>query len=429
MTKRNPPARWVLPNVVDPPTRTCYTIPVPDDPYHRAAFRGALLDLASAYKWADDPSHTAKDVANVWKDIYDLVVECENSTDTTIESWDEDLTSLCEALRFQNGKLQALCCGTWTDITGQPSQGWGIGAIGSGIAEPAAGGCQSYSAALSAQGLWLLPFPVSTGDTIQVSNMKGASYNPVNSSWYCPDGQQFIAGACTPFPITNASNPMPAVASGRLIAKIGATFYDVQAGAPFTVPGGITGQNVVFQLNYQTIASSSGNLTFDVIACNNTAVNWTHVYDFRTSPYSSIFSINTGGDAPISTAGVYVAGVGYQTALIKYAAGSRWYRIIDLQITKTFMLTSWTVEFTYVAGAYGGNTVDSTWTLQKNGPVNLNVVTMPTAPVSPKVYTNAGLAITSLRTNSASGYGTGVDGGGQVTITKITVQGTGPDPF
>lgn len=71
MARKNPPAVWTLPEVVDPPERRCMQIPVPDDPLHIAAFRGALLTLSSAYKWADDPAHTAKEVALVWRDIID----------------------------------------------------------------------------------------------------------------------------------------------------------------------------------------------------------------------------------------------------------------------------------------------------------------------------------------------------------------------
>lgn len=78
MATKNPRAKWVLPLVVDPTERLCAVVPVPNDVYHIAAFRGAMLGLASAYKWGDDLAHTAKDVANVWRDIAENVVigEC-----------------------------------------------------------------------------------------------------------------------------------------------------------------------------------------------------------------------------------------------------------------------------------------------------------------------------------------------------------------
>jgi len=76
MTRRNPPAKWVLPITINPPARKCFTILVPDEELHVAAFRGALLSLASGYNWADDPLHKARLVARVWKDVVDNVFEC-----------------------------------------------------------------------------------------------------------------------------------------------------------------------------------------------------------------------------------------------------------------------------------------------------------------------------------------------------------------
>lgn len=77
--KRNNLAKWTLPEVVDPSAHKCFKINVPDEKYHLAAFRGALLDLASAYKWADDPDHKAKDVANVWKQVILDMVTCDSA--------------------------------------------------------------------------------------------------------------------------------------------------------------------------------------------------------------------------------------------------------------------------------------------------------------------------------------------------------------
>jgi len=76
MNKRFPKAKWVLPAVIDPPERLCFTIQVPNERQHIAAFRGALLNLASAIAWQDDPDHTAKDVALVWRSIVDEVDNC-----------------------------------------------------------------------------------------------------------------------------------------------------------------------------------------------------------------------------------------------------------------------------------------------------------------------------------------------------------------
>lgn len=75
MNRKNPPMRWALPEVVDPENRLCYSVPVPDDRLHIAAFMGALFLLTKPYSWANDEDHTALDVAAVWKPIFDEVSE------------------------------------------------------------------------------------------------------------------------------------------------------------------------------------------------------------------------------------------------------------------------------------------------------------------------------------------------------------------
>lgn len=76
MARRNPPAKWVLPEVINPDTTRCFIINVPNERFHVAAFRGALLDLAAGYKWQDDPDHKAKDVALVWRGVIDNMEDC-----------------------------------------------------------------------------------------------------------------------------------------------------------------------------------------------------------------------------------------------------------------------------------------------------------------------------------------------------------------
>lgn len=74
--RKNPPARWTLPTVVSPADSVCFRVPVPNDVFHIAAFKGALWSLAKAYSWSNDDAHTAKDVAAVWLAIYDSLEVC-----------------------------------------------------------------------------------------------------------------------------------------------------------------------------------------------------------------------------------------------------------------------------------------------------------------------------------------------------------------
>jgi len=306
MSRRNNPAKWVLPTIIDPGVYSCVTIPVPDDKFHRAAFWGALLDLASAYKWQDDPTHKAKDVAIVWRNIIDSLKygPCGPVNIYPNGAEQEDFMPLrvdCDCnvwVTCCDGTEMQLATKAMLDQSTQP---------GAGTEQPpAGGGCATYAAKLNGNGLWLLPTVVSTGDTIEITEASGATYNPANGYWYCPDGSQFFAGACVPYPILDGANPMPSVPSGRIIAKIGATFYDVY-GSAFTVPSGITSQPVQFQVNYADITTAGGTLSFNVTVCNNQAASWSVMQNFELS------TANWAADVPgaSGTQSVWSAGVGW----------------------------------------------------------------------------------------------------------------------
>jgi hypothetical protein len=60
---------WILPTPVDPETRRCICIPVPDSPEHRQAFFGALIQLGYQFNWQRDPLHKAVPVSVLWMSI------------------------------------------------------------------------------------------------------------------------------------------------------------------------------------------------------------------------------------------------------------------------------------------------------------------------------------------------------------------------
>jgi len=69
--RKNPPARYALPDVLRPSDSKCYQISVPNDLKHIAAFQGQIKALASAYLWADDPDHNALLAAEAWKPVFE----------------------------------------------------------------------------------------------------------------------------------------------------------------------------------------------------------------------------------------------------------------------------------------------------------------------------------------------------------------------
>lgn len=345
MTRRNPPAKWVLPTVVDPPKRRCYQIYVPDEQYHVAAFMGALLNLASAYKWADDPAHTARDVANVWKEVIFSMQSCTPKdasaigVDTGVELMiRQNPTNPC----ILESSIDGINWCAFADLSlclGVPPQ------IGDGAEQPRPGGGQAcYNGELQANGLWLLPAVVNTGDTLDITSALGAGTDGGAGIWYCPNGNTFVAGQC--LALTGglaAGDPASTVNHMRLVWNINGSYYDAMGG-PLTVPSSVVNAQVTLQVNDSAIANNSGSYQFTVCVTNNQASTWISVLDFTSNSYSSVIA---------TTFGTWVSGTGY----IGGPAPSGDLFVIILQLaTSAFEITSWitTYDGSGSSGVNGG---------------------------------------------------------------------------
>lgn len=285
MSTRNPRAKWVLPLTVNPRTHTDWCIPVPDDPFHRAAFLGALQNLGAAYKWQDDPAHTAKQVARVWRDIIDNLQKC--MKEQPIKGYEsEDAMPLrvdCDC------NVYVLCCdGTEKQIlTGDQVRAVIANPAVPGAPQPpAGGGCQDYSGYLQAGSDWLIPAPVSTGDTIEITFAQGATAGSALGSWACPDGSLFAFGNCIDGTGgLDAGDPMPAVFEGKLIMNLDGTYYDILGGV-FTVPGGVSNVQPTLFINRDLTIRQSGTLQITVRVCNNALPSWIKTWNFALTPGS-----------------------------------------------------------------------------------------------------------------------------------------------
>lgn len=60
---------YLKPEVINPPTRRCVTIYVPDDRFWWAAFWGQMSDLMNNWLWEGDRA-TQEQIVSVWKDVY-----------------------------------------------------------------------------------------------------------------------------------------------------------------------------------------------------------------------------------------------------------------------------------------------------------------------------------------------------------------------
>jgi hypothetical protein len=330
MSKRYPLATFVLPAVVDPP-RICTTIQVPNDPQHIAAFLGAIRGLGSAYNWADDLAHTAKDVATVWRDVFDNIV-----VGNCASAGGDDMQFR------QNGcKLEfSIDCVNWitlydpteciAQLTGQPGPGGDI----------PANECQNYTLVLQANQRLLLPVGVQGGNRITVTGQAGGASDGT-SSWNCPDGTPYILGACIGSAGHAGGDPSPVAYHMALLALVDGIYYDVSTdGSGFLVPDGTVLTSLEFVVNDDDISNNSGSYSFTVEVCNTPTATWTHDFDFTVSDGNWTAYVNNA---------VYSAGVGWRNG--GSAADETCYIKFDLLHDTT--LNVWDAPFTTDAANIG----------------------------------------------------------------------------
>lgn len=301
--RRNPPARYQLPLVVNPASHKCFVIQVPNDIYHLAAFRGQLEALASAYAWGNDEAHTALSVASVWRNVIDNMESCmpapqfRQNTNCTLQvsfdggfTWDTVFNAYNCALgaiadEIANGTLQA-----------------------AGVSQSPAGGvipvneCHSYHVVLFGNQRWHSPIPLSDGYSITVSNVKGGWSDgyALGAVWQCPDGEYYSLGYCTGSFIGGyAGDPIPSLYHMRLIGHVG-VYFDAY-NTSYVVPNGTGNADLVFQANDSDLSDNLGSIEFDVAICNYSS--WCYEFDFR---------VGTQGFANYTSTATWVNGQGWQ---------------------------------------------------------------------------------------------------------------------
>lgn len=286
---------------------------------------GTLAALLQESMW----NATGSDLENMVGKIHNLLYifgrlsTCPEPP-VTVEG-DLDMSSLCELLRFSDGKLQALCCGEWVDITGQAGGIGGPDQPGGGTPQPEPGACISYHAVIAANMQWYLPTTVTAGDVLTFSNPHGAAQDGSGSGiYYCPAGDIFFAGSCTGVYGTDGADPVPTEAHMGTVAQIAGVWYGTQN--PITIPGGVLNAPVIFQVNDSSLGDNSGGYTFDVEVCNNASPAWEREVDFTLSP--GPFSPR-GTPTFTANSGHWVAGTGWVFDDVADTLGE-YYRRVDI---------------------------------------------------------------------------------------------------
>lgn len=416
---------FALPPIVDG-ERLCCTLLIPNDETHISNFIGALYALTLWFNYIPDPDGVRKNkpVADVWRDIVTSITfsaqPCEKQP-IYISEMDYEM-AICEQLRYSDGKLQGLCCGQWVDITGQlpGSGGTNPQQPGSGTPQPAVGACQEYHATLNGNGQWLVPAPVSTGDTLTFSAFGGAAYDGSDVFWRCPDGQVYLAGNCSGGAFTSGADPLPSAPHMSLIVNIAGVYYS--ALTPITVPSGVSGANATVQLNDGTISDNQGSVSFNVSVCNNAIPSWSHSFDFRTGQHGFSIAVDPTSHDVL---GVYVPGTGFE-AVTEPSAPRYKYLQLERAFSVSSTLTNNQMLYDEVVGSdASGSTLQN---LMQTNVGTLKVI--PASNVTDHIEAWSGSQVANkivyafLPSDDA-----GTPGTGSITLKSVIVSGTGPDPF
>jgi len=273
MSRRKPPAKWVLPAVVDPPDRICYVIAVPNEPQHIAAFNGALLDLASAMQWADDEAHTAKDVALVWRAAIDDMTKGE--CDMIVQFRQPDLCTL-EASYDGGATWSLIYDANACVINGANELIAGYLADGTlGGSQPSPQGtlpvyfCKSFRVTLQGDGTWISPIPIKANYRITITNVQGITQDGATlGPWRCGSGELYLLGQCAGSEVTNPADVAPAIFHQRLIMRYNSTYFDAY-NLIHNVSSALVGEHdLTFMINDSVYDDNAGDLRFDLEICN-----------------------------------------------------------------------------------------------------------------------------------------------------------------
>lgn len=414
-------SRWTLPAVVHPETYRKFVICVPNERFYIAAFQGLLIELTYSKNWQRDTAHTAAIVSRVWQEALESVL-CDDCGEIIVTPDMEYEMSICELLRFQNGKLQGFCCGEWVDITGQgtlPPNGGDQ--PGGGTEQPGPGECVTYHGKMNASNQWYLPTVLNDGDTVELTNAVGAGNDGTLSPWHCPDGSTFFAGACiggTGGP--SGGDPDSSADHMELIMNIDGTWYEPIDGV-ITVSGGVVNGSAYIQVNDSDITDNAGSYTFDVEVCNNAAVGWERVIDFALT--NGLF---VSSSFPGYTGGVWVPGTGWQAT--DETDGVNWARHLNFGRNWGTPVTLTYIEFDYtvtrgpeLAPLDDEMYTNSTLRDSHGNSSGTFVLDYTGSPLAAQTRLDVSIYVSQQATMGALS--------GQVTATKVILRGTGTPPF
>lgn len=296
-----------------------------------------------------------------------------------------------------------------------------------GSEQPAAGGgCVQYHGVLQGGGKWILPAVVSSGDTIELLNANGATNDGTDLIWRCPNGEEFVAGGCVGFATTSGSDPLPSANHLAVIALIDGAYYDLSSGL-LNVPGGVTNQQVILQVNDDVLSGNSGSIDFDIQVCNNQTATWTHVFDFRSNAFASLITALNDGCGNFR--GAYASGTGYETNALFCAARYADQLNIELAFSGSLELTSIEIIGSVSGFSYTVSDGNSTFDFRDNAGHIFFSTVEPTAPAFPYSWSGDQVVTSPLKLQLWAGMSASAPPGALGVVQQIVLSGKGHDPF
>jgi len=426
---------YTLPTNLHPTDSVCFNVPVPNDPAYIQAFIGALYDTTLWLSWQKDANHKAIEAAKVMKNVWWQVINhpavC--GLPGVSSRIYEDINDMTGFRLDCNCNLFVECCdGTEKQIlTADQVKALIQGQPGAGAPQPTPnGGSACYTGQFQASGAFLVPTPVSTGDVLTLDVSGAGLDNSLGTVWRCPDGEQFFGNACVGFPVLEPSDPIPAINHMRIIYKIGASYYDAMAG-PFTVPGGVVGQQVLLQVNDSNLADDYGTYTVSVCRQNNQTSTWSHDLDFTAGAQGFVSGTLPG----LITLAQFVPGSGWEQVytLSNDPAAGTTPRFTFLRIQRTWATATTLTEAAMTYDQVPGTHVldDDTHILYWNGNAFTSLADQAPANATNQVlsWSGAQSALGIALWGTQYDAGNGGFGDGTQRIFHLHVEGTGPDPF
>ena len=399
-------AQYPIPANMAPTGEFCVQFTLPADPDWVGLFFGALYTLGNWTIFDQDTAHSAKTLADTFSKIINSFAVCGKQSSTTTgggegdgRMWRQNPTNPC----ILETSVDGIC---WCTVFDASKCSGFITQPGAGSAPPVPPG-GSFEGCYTVMGQYPtnLPFAVYPGDTLEVTSAEGAAWdNDLLHPWNCPDGGAFFAGACGSGGTITPGDPCATAKHMSIVYNIGGTYYAAMAG-PVTV-GGTGPQQVLMSWNDSNIGDNSGSAKVCVKYTNHQTPTWSAVFDFTLS--------DNGWTVVPTEGGEWIGGIGFSSTYVDP------YQNVYIHLILP-------------AGTYTGASLDYTSSVVGENSY-LYVVSGTETDHVPAIgnnhidFTGALVAGNDFQADvHGASHVTGTNG--QYVIKKITIQGTGTNPF